>query len=117
MAFHVFGNPAIGPESEGEKTNPIDDALVADSGAVVYGGIYEVLVTIGASAAADVQVQRRNAANDANVGDTPVIKVPAGQSGQYRFWFNLAASERVRVVMDDALTGTLAASVNLMQMG
>ena len=58
-------------------------------------------------------LQRRNAADDANVGSTVVIKAPAGQSGQYRFLFRLDASQRVRVIMDDALTGTISVAINL----
>jgi hypothetical protein len=116
MAGHIWGNVPIGPETEGEQTNPADDAVMADSGAITSRGIYEVLVSIGASAAAHFQVQRRNVANSGNVGDVPVIYGPAGQTGQYRFWFSLLKTERVRVVMDDALTGTAAVTVNLMQM-
>jgi hypothetical protein len=116
MAGHIWGNVPIGPETEGEQTNPADDAVMADSGAITSRGIYEVLVSIGASAAAHFQVQRRNVANSGNVGDVPVIYGPAGQTGQYRFWFVLEVGERLRVVMDDALTGTAAVTVNLMQM-
>ena len=112
MSFADFSNPAIGPATEGEQTNPADDALMADTGALAYAGTYEVLVTIGASAAAHFQVQRRNAANAANVGSVPIAYGPAGQSGQYRFFFNIAAGERLRVVMDDALTGTAAVTIN-----
>lgn len=115
MPFADFSGPAIGPVSEGELTNPADDALCADTGAVAFSGVYEFLVTIGASAAAHFQVQRRNAANGANVGAVPIAYGPAGQSGQYRFFFNLVAGERVRVVMDDALTGTVAVSINGVQ--
>lgn len=117
MAGHIWGNVPIGPESEGELTNPADDALVADSGAVTSGGIYEVLATVGASAAAEFQLQRRNTANDANVGDVVILKAAASQTAQYRFWFTVLVGERVRIVMDDALgAGTAYGSVNLMQM-
>ena len=110
MGSRYFGNKAI-IESEGELTNPSDDALTADTGELTRG-IWEFRITVGASAAADVAVQRRNAANAATVGDVPIIKVPAGQSGQYLFTFALEARERVRVLMDDALTGTIAVTIN-----
>lgn len=116
MSFHAEGNPPLGPFTEGELTNPSDDALTADTGALPYTGHYEFLITIGASAAAHFQVQRRNAANGANVGAVPIIYGPAGQSGQYRVWVSIAAGERVRVVMDDALTGTCAVTINGMQL-
>lgn len=116
--YREHGNPPIGPKTEGEKTNPADDLLIADSGEVPNAGLYECIVSVGASAAADVAVQRRNAANAANVGDVVVLKVTGGnQTGQYRFLFKLEASERIRVIMDDALTGTIAAAVNLEQYG
>lgn len=108
------GNPPLGPYTEGELTNPIDEALVADTGAVAVPGLYEVLVTVGASAASQVRLERRNAANGANVGGTRVIYVVAGQSGQYRFRYVLETSERIRLVMDDALgAGALHGSLDL----
>jgi hypothetical protein len=107
------GNPALGPYTEGEKTNPADDLLMADTGVLTYGGNYEVIVTIGASAAAHFALQRRNTADGANVGNVPIIYGPAGQSGQYRFVYKVEAGERIRVIMDDALTGTAAVSLNL----
>lgn len=109
--FRNFGNKALGPYSEGELTNPLDEALTADTGALDRGN-YEFLITVGASAAADVRIERRNAANGANVGNTLVLKAPAGQSGQYRLLYSVDQGERVRVLMDDALTGTIAVGIN-----
>jgi hypothetical protein len=111
MGFRDYGNPPLGPFSEGELTNPSDNDVAADTGALPNGS-YEMLITVGASAAADVMVQRRNAANDDNVGATVVLKAPAGQSGQYRMLFALKVDERVRVIMDDALTGTISVAIN-----
>ena len=111
--FRDYGNPALGPYSEGELTDPTADTLTADTGAVALGGNYECIVTCGGSAAADFRLERRNTANDADVGDTVVIKGPAGQSGQYRFLLRIDAGERVRVVMDDNLTGTASVALNL----
>lgn len=111
MAIRDAGNPALGPFAVAEATNPVDDALVADTGALSVGN-YDVIVTVGASAAAHFAVQRRNAANGANVGDVPILYAAAGQSGQYRFYYTLAEGERIRVIMDDALTGTVACSIN-----
>jgi len=109
--FRAHGNPPLGPYTEGEQTDPADDALMADTGALAAGN-YEFVVTVGGSAAGDFAVQRRNAANNANVGTPVVIKGPAGQSGQYRYMTTLEAGERVRIVMDDALEGTAAAALN-----
>lgn len=111
--FRDYGNPPIGPFSEGEKTNPADELLMATSGALASGN-YEAIVTVGASAAADFRLERRNAADAAAVGNTVVIKGPAGQSGQYRFMFKLETNERLSVYMDDVLaSGTAAVALNL----
>jgi hypothetical protein len=104
MAVSHFGNKPF-LETEGEVTNPSDNDVVADTGALLPG-IYEVRVTLGASAAAHYALQRRNAANDANVGVVPILYAAAGQSGQYVFRFSIETGERVVVAMDDALTGT-----------
>lgn len=102
----------IGPFSEGEQTNPADELLMADSKALPAGA-YEVLVSVGASAASDLAVEHRNQANDGNIVRV-VIKAVAGQTGQYRFFIQAAESQRVRVLMDDAQgAGTVAAWVNL----
>lgn len=100
-----------GPYSEGEKTNPSAADVLATTPAMPAGA-YEVLVTAGGSAAADFALQVRNAPNGATVSSV-VIKGPAGQSGQYRFFVQLVRDQVVRVVMDDALTGTAAVGLNL----
>jgi hypothetical protein len=116
MAFREFGNPPRGPFSVAEATNPTAGTVTADTGALPAGN-YEVRVTVGASAAAQFLLQRRNAANGANVGDTVVLYAAAGQSGQYVFSFVLEASERVRVVMDDTLAaGTASCAINAEQL-
>jgi len=111
--FRDLGNPPLGPFTEGEKTNPIDSALMATSGALALAGNYEVIATIGASAPAHFALERRNVADDANVGNVPIIYGPAGQHGQYRFLFHVEIGERLRVIMDDALTGSAAVTLNL----
>lgn len=113
MAKQAAGNRPI-LKSSGELTNPADESVVVDSGAVAYGGVYEVIIVISASAAAQFKVQRRNAANGANVGDEVGLYGVASQSQPYRFYYTLEASERIRLLMDDALTGTVWATVNLM---
>lgn len=110
MAIWAQSNPPI-LVSEGEQTNPADAALMADTAALRVG-IWEFRISVGSSAIANFMVQRRNAANDANVGVTPIIKTAANQTGQYVFRFRLEQGERVRVVMDGALTGEAAAFIN-----
>lgn len=115
MAEYVSRNkPFI--ETEGEKTNPTTSTVMADTGALPVG-IYEFRIFFGATAAAHFQVQRRNAANDASVGDVPVIYAAAGQTGCYPFRLSLEVGERVRVMMDDNLTGGAACSINGEKLG
>lgn len=113
--YRSEGNHAHGPYTEGEKSNPADDLLMADTGAVVFGGNYEVTVTLGASAAAHFALQRRNIANDGSVGGVPILYGPAGATVQYTFVYRLESGQRLRVIMDDALTGTASVSLNMEQ--
>jgi hypothetical protein len=115
MAFQDWGNPANHVAST-EQTNPTAGTVLVDTGALDAGKAtqWRMLVTICASAAAQFQIQRRNAANGANV-TAILIYVPAGDTRQFLFGFTLEASERVRVVMDDNLTGTAAAEINYEQ--
>lgn len=115
MAERVPKNKPI-LASEGETTNPLDSAVVADTGAL-NAGIYEFRIYIGATAAAHFMVQRRNAANGANVGVTPVFYAAAGQTGCYPLTITLEDGERVRVILDDALTGDCAVTINGEKLG
>jgi hypothetical protein len=116
MAFREFGNPPRGPFSAAEATNPVAGTVMADTTALPAGN-YDVRVTVGASATAQFRLEHRNAANDANVGDTVVLYGAAGQSGQYVFSVVLETGERVRVVMDDTLAAGLAsAAINAEQL-
>lgn len=102
----------VGPFSEGEQTNPADELLMADSKALPAGA-YEVLVSVGASAASDLAVEHRNLANDGSIVRV-VIKAVAAQTAQYRFFIQATEGQRVRILMDDAQgAGTVAAWINL----
>lgn len=114
MSQFSRGNPPI-LDSQGELTNPTAGTVTADSGVVPFNGIYEARIVIAGSAAAQFLVQRRNAANGANVGDVIGLYGAAGQSSQFVLNYVLAAGERVRVVMDDNLTGTAYCAITLEQ--
>lgn len=88
----------------GYKTDPDTAVVMADTTALPCG-IYEIRIVAGADATAVFQVQRRNAANGANVGVAPVLFAAAGQSAQYVLTFNLETNERVRVMMYATLGG------------
>jgi hypothetical protein len=103
-------------ETEGKQTDPDTTDVMADTGALT-AGIWEFKVSLGASAAATFLVQRRNAANSDDVGDVPVVYVPAGATGQYVYTFEIETGERVRVMMEANLTGTAAAVLNYEKLG
>lgn len=116
MAFRDLGNiPVL--DTQGKLTNPADAALAADTGVLINANnqrskTFEIRVIVGASAAALWQIQRRNAANGANVTPSPfTIYTAAGQSAEYVILLPIAPGERVRVVSDGGFTGTGAASI------
>jgi hypothetical protein len=113
-----LGTLAQGPFSEGVQTNPTTATVMADTGAITAGGVhstslaFEFVVTCWASVVATFSVQRRNAANDANVGNVATIRIPADMAGQYRFLYTLVSGERLRVVPQANITGTAAVTIN-----
>lgn len=109
MAIRVYGNKSFFAGGT-EQTDPPDDTVMADTGELTEGK-WEFRITAGASAAAQFAVQHRNASNSSNVFST-VIYIPAGVSGQYLFYFSLIDDQRVRVIMDNALTGDATVSIN-----
>jgi hypothetical protein len=121
-------NYPIWRDQVAEATNPTSGQVVADTGAIGNGtatasnplwgaGIYEALVVASASANAKFTVQVRNVANDATVGDEHLFYVPANGTVSVPWRFEVAAGQRIRVVMGAALTGTAAASVVAQRVG
>lgn len=104
MAIRESAN-VPGIASEGDKLNPGSLEVLADTGALAAGN-YEMRVFAGTTLSSSVLVQRRNAANAANVGVAPRLYTAANLTAEYVFTFRLEASERVRVLMGEALTGT-----------
>ena len=109
MAIRVAANPP-GHVTEGEKADPPDNTLMADTGELTAGRI-EVRVTIGASANAEFDLQHRNATNAANTGAVQHLRGAGTQSSEFVYTYSVAASERIRVVMGADLTGTAEASL------
>lgn len=107
-----YGNVPIGPKSEEKMTNPADNALMADLGAVPSAGLYEVRVVAGGSVVAIFDIERRDAANAVNVGSIVTVYTPAGASSEFVLFYTLAKDERIRVIMDGALVGTAAVSMH-----
>src|SRR3990167_1693637 len=98
-------NYPIYRDSAGQATNAADDFVAADTGAVADGGIYSVLVTLAQTALARYAVERRNAANDAAVGDVSIVYGAANTTNVMTFRFELEKSQRVRVRFDAAQIG------------
>lgn len=101
MAVSVPGVSPITSSSQ-QMAAPLD-TVHADTGAVDRGGIYHVIVTVGAESTAAWDVEHRNAANTANVRAYRVLTA-AGNTIQWLAWFNLRAGERVRVVNKTAFS-------------
>jgi hypothetical protein len=97
--------------TEGSKTNPTDTLLLADTGAIATGGIYCVHVVGGSSAAGKVNIQRRNAANDANVGVVPILYGAAGEGIFVELKIEVETGERIRATNNGGLTGTQAVTL------
>jgi hypothetical protein len=114
MSQFARGNAPIF-NSVAEATNPASGAVMADTGAVAFRGLYDVRVIIGASATATFDVQRRNAANNANVGSVVTLYAAAGQSSEFILTYALDVGERIRVVMHASLTGTSTCAIQIEQ--
>lgn len=114
MAVRDFGVvPQI--NSEGKLTNPTTTTVLADTGQLIHAN-YEARLVVGASVAATFVLERRNAANTANVGNVPVVYTPAGQSGEYVFTYRLETNERLRCLPEANITGTAAATLQIERM-
>jgi hypothetical protein len=117
MAQRQPGNyPIIG--SVAIATNPTSTTLMADSGAVVRAGNYEVRIILSQSAAAVYNFARRNAANSGDVSPFPIaLYGAAGQSSQLAILVYLEVGERVRVTMAANLTGQSQVAIQMEEMG
>ncbi len=112
MANRLSNYPVI-RDSQGEQTTPTAATVMADTGAIGAvggqdgGGVYEITVVVSATAIAEFALQRRNAANGANVGDVHVFYCPAG-SFTFKWVDELEKGERFRIVMDTTLAAGVA---------
>lgn len=100
------------------QANPPANTVLADTGAITAadtasGVEYMFTVVISASAAAQVRIEHRDAANANNISVVTLL-VPASL-----VWFPLNKliknGERVRVVQDQALTGNISAVINMIR--
>lgn len=101
-------------DSQGKQTNPDDTTVMADTDVIATVGDFRAVCTLGASVVATWLVQHRNADNDASIVDDLLIYTRAGESLQFEWLVTTTAvSQRVRVMMEAAITGTAAASISL----
>lgn len=116
MSEYQSNYPVVS-DSQGEQTNPTTATVMADTGAlgssVGGGGIYEAFVVASASVLGKFQVERRNAANDATVGDVRPFYCLAASSVGYLFRFEILNGEWIRVMMTANLTGTAEATITV----
>lgn len=103
MAIYNAAYAAV-HNSAGKTTNPTTASVLADTGAVTYGGLYEVRILVGCSAAATFYLQHRDATN-ATTTTQVLLRAAAGQTGEYILKYNLAASERLRALPEANITG------------
>jgi len=95
--------------SAGVQTNPVIDTILADTAGVNGNGSLKVI--LGASVATIATIEQRNAANTANV-NAQVVAVPAnGVLCIELLGIPFAASERLRVRLNAAITGSCQASI------
>lgn len=102
-------NPII--DSQGEQVNPTNSTVLADTGALPGGGIYEVRVLTSTTVAARPTIQHRNAANTANVDDVQEWFLPDGTTVGFVFRFAAQANERFRILLGTGITGTAVANI------
>lgn len=98
--------------TEGEKSNPVDGTLLADTGQVLGGTLY-VAVLVTGTLLTTVRIQQRNAANNGNIAQF-LVKSPANDTK----WIEIGAipaqdNERIRIVTEGAHIGTVQALVSV----
>jgi hypothetical protein len=97
------------------QTNPTTASVLADTGALP-SALYEVRAMVGCTVAAIFQLQRRNAANGANVGDVVYIRAAAGQTGEYILKYEINKDERLRILPAANITGDAEATIQVERM-
>jgi hypothetical protein len=106
------------PATQGEVASPVGaGALLADTGALPAGN-YSIVIMVGsegsAAAVYDFRVQRRDAANAANVWSQQFMANVVGvDSYQFQFTARLLVNERIRVITKNAATVGISVQANI----
>lgn len=108
----VAATNSIGLHCGGEQTNPTTSTVLATTGAKPAGR-YIAWITIATDAAAQFDIQHRNAADSGNISnEVMTVYVPANDTRQFAVGLVLAADERIRVVPNANITGVAVATIN-----
>lgn len=98
--------------TEGLKITPAAGTVLADSGPVTGIGPRPYQITLSAGGPIGVNIQHRNAANDANVSEH-VFLIPSLSSIQIMWWVTIENdNERFRVTVRDDATTYVQVSMN-----
>ncbi len=92
-----------GPFSEGAKTNPADTTVLADTTALA-AGTYEVRAIVCNSDAIAVDLETRNAANNARVGNAVTVRLYSPSASEYVWTFVAAVNQRIRAIVNGSPT-------------
>lgn len=100
--------------SNGILTNPLANAILADTGPAIVDDTHDITLLVSATVAAFVSLERRNAANDATVwshafpvGPNAPLVVHVGNTMQ------CLQDERFRIRVVNAVVGMVQGSLNI----
>lgn len=111
MTVQTPGEPATW-FSEGAQLNPLTTTVFASTGQVTVVGNYQAHITISTDAAAVINIQWRNAADAANNKEQRIY-FAASQTAEFIFPMRIdAINERVRVIPNANVTGSVSASIH-----
>lgn len=104
-------------DTQGEIGTPTNGQVLADTGALP-GGVYHVTSVVATYGAGLVKwfVQSRNAANDANVGDVPILYTQGTATEDVGLELLVNEGGRFRIMADTVSAGTCAATVIAVRM-
>lgn len=97
--------------TNGLVSNPAAGTVLADTGAVSEDSEYHAYIVGSSTANARVRIEHRNPDNTANSQSPIVLHVGANTPIELFVPVRLVKGERLRVVMDAALTGDVVFSV------
>jgi hypothetical protein len=95
----------------GNQTNPGSNTVLADTGQFDANGTFKFLILLSSDVASTMEIQYRNAGNNANVAAQRVF-LSASAPAQHIFSVGAKLNERVRVLLISAITGNACALIS-----